>query len=220
MSTWHSTDLQPSHLILAIHRVIFVLTARQRGFFAFRAKLWLGTHLIALVTLNTVPPRQPSGIENISSAYISEGMLLPPVHNLASPSGEFIDSKDPHYKIRWKYDGLPVKNVLFETALIDTLATLASQNHREPFRDVTGYSVEDGVNSVVLSIVRKSGQIVDHNIVIRAFVGLISQAVYGRESLAEMDFQFLHDNVEVASGVLFRPERPGNADLPEGSTSS
>ncbi|KAL8759346.1 MAG: hypothetical protein Q9199_000825 [Rusavskia elegans] len=175
------------------------------------------------MSLLTVPPRPSSGNEFAFNTPSGGDLLVPPMPNLASSSGESIDPTDPRYKIRWKFDGLVVTSPSIYTALIDALTTLASQNHGESFREVVGHSFNDGAESVVVSIVRKSGQAVDHDIVISAFQELISKAVYGREDLEdmkEMDFQLLHDNVEVALGVVFKPKRPGNTELPAGSASS
>ncbi|KAL8865006.1 MAG: hypothetical protein Q9198_009518, partial [Flavoplaca austrocitrina] len=129
----------------------------------------------------------------------------------------FVDPQDPHYKIRWKFQGLEINVSEFQSAIVDALATMAPQVHGRPFDEAIGYSV---LESVVLSIVRNSGQTISYAVVMRALVNLVAKVIYTRPSFTEMDFQIMHDDTEVVQAVVFRPKRSGIGHSVAGAATS
>lgn len=201
-----TTKLHPSHLIFATRQAFFTMASRHGGFASFLAKLVLVNDIIGLMQMTMSPKMQLQNIDNTTHTYGSLSQLSSPVTNLAATFGEFVDPQNPHYKVRWRFQGLDIKVSEFQTAIVDALATLAPQVYGSNFDEAIGYSA---LESVVLSIVRNSGQSITYAVVMRALTNLVSKITYNRPTLTEMDFQIMHDDIEVVQAVIFRPKRLG-----------
>ncbi|KAI4275286.1 MAG: hypothetical protein LQ337_003341 [Flavoplaca oasis] len=201
-----STKLHPSHLVLALRQAFFIMDSRYGGPASFVAKLVLVNDVIGTMSMIMYPKPQLKSVKNKTETDSSFTLLPSPMTNLAATFGEFVDPEDPHYKVRWNFQGLEIYDSEFHTAIIDALATMAPQGHGRPFDEAIGYSV---LESVVLSIVRNSGQTISYAVVMRALVSLVAKVIYARPSFTEMAFQIMHDNTEVVQAVIFRPKRPG-----------
>ncbi|KAL8887805.1 MAG: hypothetical protein Q9215_004666 [Flavoplaca cf. flavocitrina] len=202
-----SMKLHPNHLVFALRQAFFIMVSRHGGFASFVAKLVLVNDVIGLMSMVMYPTSQLKSIENKTETDSSFSLLSGPVTNPAANFGEFVDPQDPHYKVRWNFQGLEINISEFQSAIVDALATMAPQVHGRPFDEAIGYSV---LESVVLSIVRNSGQTISYAVVMRALVNLVAKVIYTRPSFTEMDFQIMHDDTEVVQAVIFRPKRSGN----------